>query len=550
MHSLRGCALFAAVLWPLAAWAAAGDEPSDAPPAAASAAVTSAAADPSDPADVEFFEKKVRPLLAARCHQCHGQAKQKGNLRLDSRAAVLKGGDTAPAVVPGKPDESLLVDAIRYGETYQMPPKSQLPADEIATLVEWVRRGAPWGHQAAAAGESARPAAAFDLQARAGHWSFQPLAAAEPPVPAQGDWAATPIDDFILSGLEAARLAPAAPADKLALLRRVTYDVTGLPPTRAEIEAFAADESPIAYERVVDRLLASPRYGERWARHWLDLVRYAETYGHEFDFDIPNAYCYRDYVIRAFNADVPYDQFVVEHLAGDLLDEPRRNPSEGFNESIIATGFFFLGEAKHSPVDVRQDEADRIDNQIDVLAKTFLALTVSCARCHDHKFDAISTKDYYALAGYLQSSRYQQAFIDSDEATAPLVTELKQVSEERQRLVADFARWSLTQELTRLADKMLQGGGASAGPWAEYLRDKALAQPDDVFHAWALLDAPPRSADAGAGTSFAERRAGWPPSSRRLRRIPRRAITRCSPTSPAAATATGRRPARRLARRR
>ncbi len=286
----------------------------------------------------------------------------------------------------------------------------------------------------------------------------------------------------------------------------MTFDVTGLPPTRAEIDAFLADPSTAAYERVVERLLASPRYGERWARHWLDLVRYAETHGHEFDFDMPNAYRYRDYAIRAFNADVPFNQFVIEHLAGDLLSNPRRNPSEGFDESIIGTGFFFFGEAKHSPVDVRQDEADRIDNQIDVLAKTFLALTVSCARCHDHKFDPISTKDYYALAGYLQSSRYQQAFIDPIESIAPLVAELKQVHDERQRLVADFARWSLTQELTRLADTMLDRG-SSAGQWADYLRDTARAQVDDVFHAWAVLSAPPSPADTSAVASFADRRA-------------------------------------------
>ena len=456
------------------------------------------------------LRKKFARLLAARCHECHGPQKQKGNLRLDSRAAVLAGGDTGPAVVLAKPDESLLVDAIRYGETYQMPPKSQLPAEEIATLVEWVRRGAPWGHETA--GDGAKPAASFDLKARAGHWSFQPLADATPPTPARTDWAATPLDRFILAGLEAAGLAPAAPADKLTLLRRVTYDLTGLPPTPAEIDAFLADDSAAAYERVVERLLASPHYGERWARHWLDLVRYAETHGHEFDYDIPNAYRYRDYVIRAFNADVPYDQFVIEHVAGDLLPAPRRNPTAGFNESIIATGFFFFGEAKHSPVDVRQDEADRIDNQIDVLAKTFLGLTVSCARCHDHKFDAISTKDYYALAGYLQSSRYQQAFIDPAESTAPLVAELQQIADERQRLCSDFARWSLSQELTRLAETHARSAGGRRPPRGRRTcTTRRWPQHDDVMHAWAGANAPVAAANAGTssagtGTSFSERR--------------------------------------------
>ena len=205
------------------------------------------------------------------------------------------------------------------------------------------------------------------------------------------------------------------------MIRRLTYDLTGLPPAPGEIASFLADTSPDAYERLVDRLLASPRYGERWARHWLDLVRYAETAGHEFDYDIFNAFRYRDYVIRALNADLAYDQFVVEQLAGDLLPNPRRHPAEGYNESIIGTGFYFLGEGTHSPVDVREEEVRRIDNQIDVFSKAFLGLTVACARCHDHKFDPIGNHDYYALAGILQSSRYQQAFIDPQERLgAPL----------------------------------------------------------------------------------------------------------------------------------
>ncbi len=234
-------------------------------------------------------------------------------------------------------------------------------------------------------------------------------------------------------------------------MRRVTFDLVGLPPSEREITAFLADSAPGAYERVVDRLLASPRYGERWARHWLDLVRYAETYGHEFDFDIPHAYRYRDYVIRAFNDDLPYDQFIVEQVAGDLLVQPRRHPIEGFNESIIGTGAFLFGEAKHAPVDVRQDEADRIDNQIDVFAKTFLALTVSCARCHDHKFDAIATKDYYALAGYLQSSRCQQAFIDPPQAHAAPLQSLAELRTRRHDALATCLRAARTSALDPFA---------------------------------------------------------------------------------------------------
>jgi mono/diheme cytochrome c family protein len=451
----------------------------------------------------EFFEKEVRPLLAARCHECHGALKQKGNLRLDSRATALKGGDTAPAVIPGKPEESLLVDAIRYGETYQMPPKSQLPPDEIATLVRWVRIGAPWGRETQVLPE-AKPSSDFDLAERARHWSWQPIVAVEPPAVIDAGWAKTAIDRFILARLEAAGIAPAPLADKRTLLRRVTFDLIGLPPTVAEIDNFLADDSPLAFEKVVDRLLASPHYGERWARHWLDLVRFAETQGHEFDFDIPNAYRYRDYVIRALNADVPYDQFVVEHVAGDLLANPRRHPQEGFNESIIGTGFFFLGEAKHSPVDVRQDEADRVDNQIDVFAKTFLGLTVSCARCHDHKFDAISTEDYYALAGYLQSSRYQQAYIDPPQPLADVLAGLSRVGDERRAIVLAHLREQCPPRLTGLASALLtESESPSAGDWSEQMR-KAASNVEDPFHPWAVLSA---KADSGGAQNFAERRA-------------------------------------------
>jgi mono/diheme cytochrome c family protein len=466
------------------------------------AARTAPANPTNDAAGIEFFEKSIRPLLASRCFECHGAQKQKGSLRLDSRAAALKGGDTAPAVIPGKPEESLLVDAIRYGDTYQMPPKSQLPAEEIAALVEWVRIGAPWGADSAPVA-TANSAVTFNLAERAKHWSFQPLTEVVPPQVGDSEWIKTAVDRFIVARLQAAGLSPAPPATKHELLRRVTYDLIGLPPTLAEIEAFTADDSPGAYERVVDRLLASPRYGERWARHWLDLVRYAETCGHEFDFDLPNAYRYRDYVIRAFNEDLPYDQFVVEHLAGDLLPVPRRHPQDGFNESIIATGCFFFGEAKHSPVDVREDEADRIDNQIDVLAKTFLGLTVSCARCHDHKFDAISTKDYYALAGYLQSSRYQQAFIDSPERTRGPVEQLRAIRAERQQVAQTWVRASLVPRLGHLAEALSAAELSVNENWSKQLHQTALARSDDVFHAWAVLS--PKQAE-GAADNFAERR--------------------------------------------
>jgi hypothetical protein len=374
---------------------------------------------------IEFFERRIRPILAERCFECHGPVKKpKGGLRLDSRAALLHGGDTGPAIAPGEPERSLLVRAIRYAERdFRMPPKGRLSDEQIADLTEWIRRGAPWPDGAAAKGVA--PSKDFDLAKRRDFWSLRPVTRPALPVVKQADWPRSPIDYFLLAKLEGAGLRPAAPADRHTLLRRVTFNLTGLPPTPAEVEAFVNDRSPEAFAKVVDRLLASPHYGGRWGRHWLDLVRFAETGGHEFDFELPEAFRYRDYVIRAFNADVPYDQFVREHIAGDLLPAPRHNPAERFNESILGTGFYYLGESKHSPVDVRGDQADRIDNQIDVISKTFLGTTVACARCHDHMFDAVSQRDYYALAGFLQTGRYQRAFIDDPAPTRAKVRELE-----------------------------------------------------------------------------------------------------------------------------
>lgn len=385
---------------------------------------------------VEFFEKQVRPILVARCYECHSgtTAKPKGGLRLDSRAAALKGGDTGPAIIPSKPMESLLVDAINYGELYQMPPKSKLAAEEIAALTKWVEQGAPWpDERGQGPGARGQESAGFDLAKRkAEHWCWQPIVAPKlPPLRAPRSALRTPIDAFIQARLEEKGLSPAPPADERTLIRRAYFDLIGLPPAVEELEALTAsvplspnplvpfsnapdtetrrqgDRERDEFAVVIDRLLASPHFGERWGRHWLDLVRYAESRGHEFDYDIPNAFEYRDYVIRALNADLPYDQFVVEQVAGDLLEQPRPSAMAGFNESIIGTGFWFLGEWCHSPVDIRKDECDRIDNMLDVFSKTFLGVTVACARCHDHKFDAISQADYYALAGYLQSSSYR-----------------------------------------------------------------------------------------------------------------------------------------------
>ena len=337
----------------------------------------------------------------------------------------MAGGDTGPAIVPGKPDESLLIEAIKYGDDLRMPPKSKLPPEEIATLTRWVEQGAPWpvGREMSASGQ-VKP---FDLQERARHWSLRAVRDFAPPEVKDQSWPINPVDRFLLAKLEAKGMKPSGEADRRTLIRRVTFDLIGLPPRPDEVEAFVNDASPAAYETLVERLLASPHYGERWARHWLDLVRFSETSGHEFDYEIPMAFRYRDYVIRAFNADVPYDQFVVEHVAGDLLPEPRREPIAGTNESVLGTGFFRLHEGVHSPVDLKEDGASKFDNQIDVLGKTFLGLTIACARCHDHKFDAIKTKDYYALNGILSSSRHTLAFLDSPGKLAPKLAELEEI---------------------------------------------------------------------------------------------------------------------------
>jgi hypothetical protein len=460
--------------------------------------------------ELEFFEKRVRPVLVERCHKCHAAEQQKGGLRLDSREAALAGGDSGPALVPGQVEESLLVSAIGYDpDSYQMPPTGKLPEEEIAVLTEWVARGAHWPAEAAVARSSG--VTTEEVLARAAtHWSFQPMRAASPPEVKDGGWCRGPIDRFVWAGMEGAGLKPASAADRYALLRRVTYDLIGLPPTRAEIDAFVQDTSDEAFARVVERLLASPHYGERWGRHWLDLARYSETAGHEFDYDLPDAYRYRDYVVRAFQDDLPFDQFVVEQIAGDLVQPPRRHPTEGTNESILGTGLFWLGESIHSPVDVTEEQAKRVDNQIDVLAKTFLGLTVSCARCHDHKFDPISAQDYYALAGIIKSTRYEHASLELPENTEPA---LAQVREQADRWNASQwgalrGRWhgelaALAGDLKRWASRDA-GEGAGEEAWRESMRARLAvwaAQVEHPLHAFAKLS------EAGSAEEFAQRKA-------------------------------------------
>ncbi len=342
----------------------------------------------AEPQAVEFFEKNVRPVLAEKCWSCHGQKKQQGGLRLDSRAAVLKGSDSGPVVLAGQPDKSLLVRAVRREGDTPMPPKGGLTAGEVDALAAWVRLGVPW--------PDAGPAVVTSTveEARRRHWAFRPVR--KPGLPAVHDaaWVRTPIDAFVRAGLEAKGLAPAAAADRVTLIRRVTFDLVGLPPTPEEVQDFLADSSPEAYEKLVERLLGSPHYGERWARHWLDVARYADTRGYVFTDErrFPYSYTYRDWVIRAFNEDLPYDQFLLQQLAADLL------PLGEDKRPLAAMGFLTLGRR------FLNNQADVIDDRIDVTMRGLQGLTVSCARCHDHKFDPIPQRDYYSLYGVFASS--------------------------------------------------------------------------------------------------------------------------------------------------
>ena len=388
--------------------------------------------------DLEFFEKEIRPLLVEHCYSCHSGKSEKlqASLRVDSRAALLQGGDSGPSIVPGDLDASIFIQAIRY-ESYEMPPKGKLADDEIKAFEKWIEMGAPWPTGDERSDSNVVPG--FDLLNRKSeHWVWQPIATPELPAISNNNWPHSSVDHFLLAKLEAQGLKPVGDVDRAGLVRRLYFDLIGLPPTPEQVAKALADQSESAIERLVDELLQSPHFGERWGRHWLDLVRYAESRGHEFDNDAPNAFQYRDYVIRALNADVPYDQFVREHIAGDLLTAPRLNPEHGFNESILGTGFWFLGEWVHSPVDIRKDESDRFDNMIDVMSKTFLGMTVACARCHDHKFDAISTADYYSLSGFLQSSDYRQVRFESIEKDRQISRRLVELDEKYQRQIRDL----------------------------------------------------------------------------------------------------------------
>lgn len=447
---------------------------------------------------IAFFESRVRPILFEHCQNCHGAKKQQGGLRLDTREGVLAGGDSGPLLVPGKPEKSLLIRAIRHTDAdLKMPPKSPLSAAQIASLEEWVRLGAPDPRDGT---QSSSPSPV------AKHWAFQPVQKPAIPTVKTRDWVRTSVDAFVLAKLEANGLKPSPEADRRTLLRRIYFDLIGLPPTPEQVENFEKNPDPKAFEKVVDDLLASPRYGERWARHWLDIARYADTkdgvlmYGD--DRVRPFAYTYRDYVIRAFNEDRPFDQFVLEQLAADRIPD---SPSE----RLAAMGFLTLGRMFDG------NSHDVIDDQIDVVTRGFLGLTVACARCHDHKYDPIPTADYYALYGVFANSetplispRLEPDTVGPKEFEAKYAAAEKGITEmldQQYRLLSETARIRTPDYLLHVATTepdpietaiffmSLSPGDLRpviTGRWRAYLAKRAVPT-DPIFGPWARLRALP-----------------------------------------------------------
>ena len=439
----------------------------------------------AQPADEEFFEKSVRPVLVDRCVSCHGAEKQSGGLRLDSRDALLQGGDGGAVVVLGRPAASRLIQAIRH-EDLEMPPDGRLTEPQIAALTHWVQTGAVWP-------ESAGMLTAANASQTGPHWAFQPVAAPQLPLPADASWVRTPIDAFVLSRLEAEGLQPSPEADRRTLIRRLSYTLTGLPPTPEAVEQFVASNDPLAYERLVDRLLDSPHYGEHWARHWLDVARYSDTKGYVYAREERvwvHAWSYRDWVVSALNRDLPYDRFLLLQMAADQVAD--RRP-----EDLAAMGFLTLGRRFLGV------ERDIIDDRIDVVTRGTMGLTVSCARCHDHKYDPIPTADYYSLYGVFDSSREQLVRITSGDAPAETAALLEKrqadLEQERAKVRADWsarvrdrvgdylvAQTELQKYPPKGFDQIFSTDDilpAFVQQWELYLRD-AQRRDDPVFIPW------------------------------------------------------------------
>ena len=434
---------------------------------------------------IEFFEAKVRPVLVEHCYECHNSSgKAKGKLALDYRDGVLKGGSEGPSVVPGKPDESLLLQSVRHEfDDLEMPKNNPRLADSIAAdLAKWITMGAPDPRDEPPTAEELAKTNSWDVisERRMKWWSFQPIRKPQVPQPKDAKWSSHPVDKFVRTRQEEAKLAPNGETNALAILRRLTFAITGLPPTPEQQEAFekaAQADIQAAMEKLADDLLASPQFGERWARHWMDWVRYADSHGSEGDPAIPNAYQYRNYLIRALNADVPYDQLVREHLAGDLLPQPRINEELGLNESVIGTSHFRFVLHGFAPTDALDEHVRFTDDQIDVVTKAFLGLTVSCSRCHDHKFDAISQKDYYALFGILSNGRPAQRIIESPERLEKNKKDLRAL---KSRIRGELAKaWKGSVE--KLAE-FLQTPPSKK--WQDAIEDR---HPHNPLRTWATL---------------------------------------------------------------
>lgn len=425
--------------------------------------------------EADFFERQIRPLLVENCQACHGPEQQKGGLRLDSRAAVLAGGDSGPTLVPGQPQQSLLIEAVKYEGDIKMPPKGRLSQVQIDALTRWVVEGAVWPEDNRLVRPPERPAIAparrleFTEEQKS-FWAFQPLTDPQPPEVKQVDWVRSPIDRFVLARLEADGLVPNPPAERRTLIRRLSYDLVGLPPTPEQIDTFVTDTESGAVERLIDRLLASPHYGERWGRHWLDVARYADSNGLDENLAYANAFRYRDYVIDAFNADLPYDQFVREQIAGDLLP-PAADERENLRR-ITATGFLAIGPKMLAEDDPVKMEMDIIDEQVDTLCTAFLGLTMGCARCHHHKYDPLGMDDYYALAGIFKSTKTMENYrVVAVWHERPLAT--------RAELEA-LAAWRSRHEAAQAA--MAEAEQRAAADLQEQLRSQA--------HAYMLAAAP------------------------------------------------------------
>ena len=422
-----------------------------------------------------FFETHIRPLLVRHCYECHSGASNqiKGGLRLDFREAVLKGGESGPALVPEHPDDSLLLSAVKH-EGLEMPPGKKLSPSEVTALQEWIASGAFDPRDVPPdTNDVAHETFEALYQDRRHWWSLQPIAIHEPPRPAAatelGD-----IDRFIVAKLNEQQLELAPAADRKTLARRAYFTVTGLPPTEAQLTEFLSDTMPDAWERLVDRLLTSPHFGEHWARHWMDVVRYTDTYGYEWDMPAKGAWRYRDYLVRAFNDDIPFDQLVREQIAGDLLSSPRLNHSTGINESRIGPMFFQMGEKRHGDsAEFNGIHQEMLDNKIDAFGKAFLASTIACARCHDHKLDPISQKDYYALGGLFMNARWVTNTVDLPERNNDLRQQLQGIKQQLRAALAH--RWQ--EDLQNLNADSLSA-----------LMGQTPNRPlEDPFHAWAAI---------------------------------------------------------------